>query len=170
MGGDAESFGVFYRRFSEAVLVFFARRTRQPELAVDLMAETFAAALLALGRGDSAPDEPGAWLLTIARNKLIDSRRRGRVADEARRRLQLDPLMVDDDELARVMDGAADAPRALGLLEHLPQDQRTALVARVLDEREYGDIARELRCSEAVVRKRVSRGLRKLRAELEETA
>jgi RNA polymerase sigma-70 factor (ECF subfamily) len=38
-----------------------------------------------------------------------------------------------------------------------------ALQARVLDEREYDDIARELRCSEAVVRKRASRALKTLR-------
>jgi DNA-directed RNA polymerase specialized sigma24 family protein len=35
----------------------------------------------------------------------------------------------------------------------------------VLEEREYGEIAAELECSEAVVRQRVSRALRKLREE-----
>jgi RNA polymerase sigma-70 factor (ECF subfamily) len=39
----------------------------------------------------------------------------------------------------------------------------------VVDERDYPDIARDLRCSEAVVRERVSRGLTALRDELEET-
>ncbi|MGO9763978.1 MAG: sigma factor-like helix-turn-helix DNA-binding protein [Solirubrobacteraceae bacterium] len=41
-----------------------------------------------------------------------------------------------------------------------------ALRARILDERDYAQIARELRCSEAVVRKRVSRALRTLRGAL----
>jgi DNA-directed RNA polymerase specialized sigma24 family protein len=36
----------------------------------------------------------------------------------------------------------------------------------VLEERDYGDIARELRCSEAVVRQRVSRGLGRLRRQI----
>jgi RNA polymerase sigma factor (sigma-70 family) len=62
---------------------------------------------------------------------------------------------------------AAEGPSVDALLERLPAEQRAALEARVLQEREYADIARSLRCSEAVVRQRVSRGLRRLRAELE---
>ena len=49
----------------------------------------------------------------------------------------------------------------------LPPDQLEALRLRVIDERDYDEIARELRCSEAVVRKRVSRGLATLRARVE---
>ncbi len=52
------------------------------------------------------------------------------------------------------------------LLDGLPADQREAIVARVLDEREYDDISRTLKCSEAVARKRVSRGLATLRRQL----
>ena len=45
-------------------------------------------------------------------------------------------------------------------------EQRHAIEARVIGERNYTDIAGELHCSEAVVRKRVSRGLRALRTRL----
>jgi RNA polymerase sigma-70 factor (ECF subfamily) len=58
----------------------------------------------------------------------------------------------------------------MALVGALPAAQRKAIVAHVLDERDYPEIARELRCSEAVVRKRVSRGLATLRAQLEEQA
>jgi RNA polymerase sigma factor (sigma-70 family) len=51
-------------------------------------------------------------------------------------------------------------------LADLPTEQRNAIEARVLRQREYADIASELHCSEAVVRKRVSRGLRSLRTRL----
>jgi RNA polymerase sigma-70 factor (ECF subfamily) len=54
------------------------------------------------------------------------------------------------------------------LLAELPPDQREAIEARVINEREYADIAAQLRCSEQVIRKRVSRGLGSLRASLEE--
>src|SRR3954462_643347 len=47
---DPEAFGIFYRRHVDAVLAFFRVRTGDPELAADLMAETFAAALLAVPR------------------------------------------------------------------------------------------------------------------------
>jgi DNA-directed RNA polymerase specialized sigma24 family protein len=43
---DAASFEEFYTRYFERVLVFFSRRTREAELAADLTAETFAAALV----------------------------------------------------------------------------------------------------------------------------
>ncbi|CAA9498672.1 MAG: hypothetical protein AVDCRST_MAG53-2278 [uncultured Solirubrobacteraceae bacterium] len=56
----------------------------------------------------------------------------------------------------------------MGLVSLLPQGQRHAVWARVVEEREYVDIARELRCSQSVVRKRVSRGLQGLRTQLEE--
>jgi RNA polymerase sigma-70 factor (ECF subfamily) len=50
------------------------------------------------------------------------------------------------------------------LVGELPAEQRAAVTARVVDERAYGEIAQELRLSEQVVRKRVSRGLARLRA------
>src|SRR3954452_21866183 len=51
---DTRSFELFYRRHFEAVLGFFARRTRDAELSADLTAETFAAALA--GRRRFRPD------------------------------------------------------------------------------------------------------------------
>lgn len=53
-------------------------------------------------------------------------------------------------------------------MERLPVQQREAIRSRVVDERSYSDIASELRTSELVIRKRVSRGLSKLRKQLEE--
>ena len=58
---------------------------------------------------------------------------------------------------------------ALELVGDLPPEQRSAVKARiVIDERDYADIAKDMRCSEAVVRKRVSRALGALRDQLEE--
>src|SRR3954467_5533590 len=74
---DPEAFGVFYRRHVDAVLSFFRVRTGDPELAADLMAETFAAALLAAPRFKRRREPAGAWVFTIARRKLIDPGRRG---------------------------------------------------------------------------------------------
>ena len=53
--------------------------------------------------------------------------------------------------------------------ESLPADQRDAVQARIVEERPYPEIARELRTSEMVVRKRVSRGLATLRERMEGT-
>jgi RNA polymerase sigma-70 factor (ECF subfamily) len=163
--GDAEAFGSFYRARRGAVLAFFRVRVSSPELAADLMCETFARALVAVHDGErDLPVIPIAWLLTIARNELIDSVRRGRVADGTRRRLALEPLELTDRDIDAIEDAAADADVVTELRRALPADQFHALDARILDERDYADIARELECSESVVRKRVSRALAQLRS------
>jgi RNA polymerase sigma factor (sigma-70 family) len=56
----------------------------------------------------------------------------------------------------------------LRLLRGLPADQRDAVQARVVDERPHDEIAAELRCSQSVVRKRVSRGAQSIRVKLKE--
>jgi RNA polymerase sigma factor (sigma-70 family) len=165
-GSDGEAFAAFYRRHEERVLAFFLARAGDPEVAADLAAETFAAALVSSGRFRRRREPASAWLFGIARNILAMSRRRGRVESRARRRLGMPPLDLTDELIERI---EALSGRALGLVEELPEAQREAVRAHVVDERDYADIARDLRCSEAVVRKRVSRGLANLRERMEET-
>ncbi|HEV7161647.1 MAG TPA: RNA polymerase sigma factor [Solirubrobacteraceae bacterium] len=167
---DAEAFGLFYRRRVDAVLAFFLRRTGDRELAADLTAETFAAALTSLPRYRPERSSALAWLFTIAHHKLVDSLRRGQVEDRARRRLGLEPLSFSDEEIELVEQRAASAAgdSALLTLEQLSAEQRAAVKGRVLDEVDYEELATRLRCSEAVVRKRVSRGLAELRTRMRE--
>jgi RNA polymerase sigma factor (sigma-70 family) len=167
---DAAAFGRFYERRVDAVLAFFLRRTGDRELAADLTAETFAAALSALPRYNPRRSSALAWLFTIAQHKMADSIRRGKVEDRARRRLRLEPLVFSDEDLERVEQraAAADGGAALLELEQLSAEQRGAIEGRVLEETEYDELARRLRCSESVVRKRVSRGLAELRTRMKE--
>lgn len=74
------------------------------------------------------------------------------------------PLVLTDAALERI-EAAADV--ATVALDSLPADQRAAIEARILDERDYAEIASTTRTSEAVVRKRVSRGLAGLRSRME---
>ena len=171
-GGDPEAFVAFYRRHLAAILSFFLRRTGDPELTADLTAEVFAAALLAAERYRPGDRPALAWLYGIASHKLADSRRRGRVQDDARRRLALEPLSLEDADLARVEELAGAAGEGVALTQAvaaLPASQRDAVLARVVDERPYPEIAADMSCSELLVRQRVSRGLRTLRSQLKET-
>jgi RNA polymerase sigma-70 factor, ECF subfamily len=170
-GGHGEVFELVYRRHHAVVLAFLARRVHQPELAADLLAETFAS-LLALVRDPqrAVPPMPVAWLLVTARNLLIDSQRRGTVDDRARRRLAMRPVVLDDRDLERVEEISAETDLMRELALRLEPDQLQALQARVLDEREYAEIAAQLKCSESVVRKRVSRALGVLRRAMEGTS
>ena len=159
--GEAEAFGEFFARHRALVLAYLVRRCSRED-AADLLAETFAAALIAVHAGRAARGETVApWLLTIARNKLVDAHRRGRVEDSARRRLSLERVEPDYEELEAV---GMDLDAALC---SLPTADRAALRARVLDEQPYEDIARDLNLSESAVRQRVSRALRRLRTDLE---
>jgi RNA polymerase sigma factor (sigma-70 family) len=165
-----EAFAVFYRRHVNALLAYFLRRTRDAELAADLTAETFAAALDGAHRHRPDKGPAVAWLYGIARRQLSHAARRGAVEDRARRRLGMAPLLLTDEALERVEALAtADASAALirDGLAALPADQRDAVVARVLEEQEYAEMATNARTSESVVRKRVSRGLAGLRSRLE---
>jgi RNA polymerase sigma factor (sigma-70 family) len=167
--GETAAFEQFYRRWSPAVISFHRRATGSPELALDLAAETFAGVVASLDRFDSVQGSGATWLFTIARHKLHDSFRKARVEASARHALEWTRVEFDDEDLERVeelaSDGALDLDR---FLDRLPDDQRTALVERVLEERDYAAIAADLACSERLVRQRVHRGLTRLRRMLEE--
>ena len=155
---DTRSFELFYRRHFEQVLGFFARRTRNPELAADLTAETFAAALTARRRYRPENGRADSWLFSIAYHKLTDAQRRGAAEDRARRRLGMERVELTDRDLLRI-EQLADEDRAQATIEQLSPEQREAIRAHIVQGRSYAEIARSLRTSEAVVRKRVSRGL-----------
>jgi RNA polymerase sigma factor (sigma-70 family) len=166
--GDASAFGVLYRTHLPVVLRWCLRQTGNREVAADLSAEVFAAALSSAYRYRSAQGSVLAWLLGIARNKLLESRRRRRVADSARRRLHQEPLLLTDADLDRVEELASLDEEVMARVLALPTALRDALTSRVVQERSYEQIASELRCSESVVRQRVSRALKTLRSQLEE--
>jgi RNA polymerase sigma factor (sigma-70 family) len=162
---DVQAFGVFYDRYERSLLAFFRRATGRADLAADLTAEVFAVALASLGAFRSELGDARVWLFGIARHELAQSWRRGRVEEQARRRLGIEPMTLSDEDLERIDELSAAAPLdSLRLLEALPLEQRSAVRGRVIEERDYEDLAREFDCSELVVRQRVSRGLRALRA------
>jgi RNA polymerase sigma-70 factor, ECF subfamily len=167
---DGAAFAIFYRRHLSTVLAFLMRETRDPEAAADLAAEVFAAVLLSSGRYAEQGESATPWVIGIARNKLLMSFRRGRVEARARHRLGYQAVALDDADLDRIEEVATGGSgKLVALVEGLPEDERVAVRSRVLEERPYQEIAGELRCSELVVRKRVSRGLARMREQLKET-
>ena len=85
---DPDSLSALYREHAEAMLVYFARRSYDPQLALDLVGETFARAHARRRRFRGASEvEAGAWLWAIAHNVLSDALRRGRAERRALQRL-----------------------------------------------------------------------------------
>jgi len=162
---DPTAFGAVYERHAPAVLAYLRARTRSTEVALDLTAEVFAAALQSAHRYRAEAGPVRGWLFGIANHKLIDSRRRARVADEALRRLRIATLDLSEDDVAEVdrrLSEQAEGELAMRLVGDLPPDQRDAVLARVVDEGDYAEIARRFETTELNVRARVSRGLRRL--------
>ena len=156
------SFAVFYRAHVDGLLGFFCRRTGDPELAADLTAETFAAALA--GRHRFRPDAGSAtaWLYGIATKQLSYAQRRAAAERRARRRLGMERIELLDSDIERISALGEDTS-ARTWLRKLAPDQRDAITEHVIHERGYGELARAGETTEEVVRKRVSRGLAAIR-------
>ena len=168
---QTSDFDALYRRESMGLVVFFARRTLDAEVALELTAETFAQAFLAFWQLRGQADEQRqAWLYTIARRQLSRYQRRGRVERRALRRLGMQTPAAHEDDLALIEERAGVAElRALlsGELSRLSTQQRRALELRIVQERSYAEVACVLGISELAARARVSRGLRALAQALE---
>ena len=86
------------------LVAFLAARTRDVAGAEDALAEAFASAL-AEWPAKGIPRTPEAWLLTVARRKLIDAARRRQTGEAA-----APTLLLLADELADAADGDAPIP------------------------------------------------------------
>jgi len=135
-----------------------------------LTVETWAAAYAGWPRFRDRGVGAVPWLYQIARRQLGRYYRTGRVQARARRRLGLPERPVSTADLERVEElidfehlGRAVA-RALATLS---PKEREVITLRVVEERDYSDVAVRLRCSEQAARARVSRALRRLAVVME---
>ena len=163
---EPDSFRTFYEDNYESLLRHFARQVYDPQLAMDLCAETFARAFAARRRF-RGQDERAArsWLQAIAGSLLTDYFRRGYAERRALERLGIELEPAEAAELSRVEEMAdlAGARRAIQrALLSLTPDAQLALRLRVIDERPYVEVAAALGISEQTARARVSRALRAL--------
>jgi RNA polymerase sigma factor (sigma-70 family) len=163
--GDVEAFAEFFDANAPAVLRFLQLRTAAADVAADLCAETFAAALTQLDSFDPERGSGSAWIHGIARNKHSNWLRSRRVEHRARRRLGIASPSEEVDDLD-IIELRVDLARLVGALpaalSELSDGVREAVVLRIVDELPYATVAERLRCSEVAARVRVSRGLNTL--------
>ncbi len=125
------------------------------DAADDCLQETFLAAMRAYP--GMRPDNPRAWVLTIAHRKALDHFR-------ARKR-----RAVPVGELPEVPAPAAPEPRDDGLwarVHALPPKQRAAVLLRFAGDLSHREVATALGVSEEAARRNAFEGLRKLRQEM----
>lgn len=145
------------------LLTFFARRTGDPQTALDLWAETFAQAVAGRRRfRGSTEAEAESWLYTIARRQLALYHRRGSAERRALDRLRIERPRADAALHSEIEARAElDVLRTLlaDALADLSEPVRLAVQLRVVDELAYAEVARRLSISQPAARARVSRGL-----------
>ncbi len=163
-----------YATESKTLLVHLTHRTADPQIALDLWAETFAQAYASRDSFRGSTDaEAGAWLHGIARNLLAQFYRRGTIEQNALRKLALERPPATPEVLAEVEReaGLQELRRDLaGALSSLTPALREAVQLRVVDELGYPEVAARLEISEVSARARVSRGLAALADRLDGTA
>jgi sigma-70-like protein/putative pyrroloquinoline-quinone binding quinoprotein len=111
--GDGASFARFHDRHADPLLAFLVRRTHDAQLAADLAAEAFAAALIARGRYRRADGAAGAWLRAIAMDRLTDARRTGVVDRSAGRGLGIERIVLGAADVARIEALGSGRPASL---------------------------------------------------------
>lgn len=125
-----------YDRALPQVFGYVRARVGSNSTAEDITSETFLAAVAAINRG-SVADLSAAWLITVARNKLVDHWRR-----EAREERSL--KLVEHDDVVDDLDEKFDRARAHEVLAELGAHHRAALTLRYLDGLSVPEVARHM--------------------------
>jgi RNA polymerase sigma-70 factor (ECF subfamily) len=149
-------------RHQAEIYRFTMQLTRNRADADDLYQETLIKAYRAFDRLDGDANHR-AWLYRIATNTFLSGKRKAKREDPLDETLEAvlpaDP--VDHVADFEAQDLLAEVQR---FVETLPDKQRIALILRKYHEMEYGEIAANLKSSEAAARANVHEALRKLRA------
>jgi RNA polymerase sigma-70 factor, ECF subfamily len=154
--------GVFRREWGPAVAAL-ARWSGDLTVAEDAVQEACAEALRSWPH-DGVPDNPGGWLMTVARNRARDRLRResvrpgkelAAVLDDIRARTDhTEPHPVRDDELRMMFTCAHPA---------LDRQSQLALTLRLVSGLTVAEIARALLQAETAVGQRITRAKNKIR-------
>ncbi len=148
------------------MLALLARRFRDLDAADDAVQDALVTALTAWQSG--IPDNPAAWLYTVARNSLIDQVRR---AEASRRQLRAAaPELVAEyeEEPDMIQDDSALGDERLRLLllcchPALDQDTQVALTLRLAGGLSSAEVAAAYLLPEATLAQRIVRAKRKIR-------
>jgi RNA polymerase sigma-70 factor (ECF subfamily) len=168
-GGDLAAFDALYDLYARAVYAFAAHALgRVP--AEDVAQDVFVRIWQRASQFDAARGSVAAWIMAIARHRIVDEIRRG-----SGRHAVLDTI---DEFLAGAEDPGADIEEAawsherrrelLVAVRELPEEQRRVLVLAYFGGLTQSEIAEELGCPLGTVKKRARLGLQKLRASFTE--
>ena len=158
-----------WRIESARLIAGLTRLTRDVGLAEELAQDALVAAL-EQWPASGIPDNPGAWLMTTARNRAIDQLRRRQMLARKHAALGAELEMDQEDSHMSVEAGADDEIgddllRLIFTACHplLPTESRTALTLRLVGGLSTAEIARAFLVPEPTVAQRIVRAKRALR-------
>ena len=161
---DADATHDLYERYSGQIYGFCVNKLGSRDEAEDALQSTFLNAHRALRRGVT-PEAELAWLFKIAHNVCLTRRRsswrRGRVETPS------DFTAVQDIVPAPSQESPDDLMRLTEALEHMPDNQRRAILLREWQGLSYHEIADELELSQSAVETLIFRARRTLASNLE---
>jgi RNA polymerase sigma-70 factor, ECF subfamily len=162
-GGDLSAFGTLYDETYGLAAAYAGRRLASEADVEDIIAATFHCVLERIGDFDPARGSFVAFVLAIARSRLVDllrARHRGDARDDSE-----DVIEESPDALARLIEGETrrDLARAIG---ELPAGAREVLRLRFAEELAHREIACVIGVGEEAVRQRLSRALGMLRTRM----
>lgn len=168
-GGDRDAFGELWRIYQPMVLRFVRSKVRDRDLAEDLTADTFLKAWRAIRTVRDQGRDVAAWLITIARNRVLDHFKSSAHNQEL---LPRTPIGSQDTGIAQVsgpdvlvpeqLDREA-AARIAGYVARLPERQRQVIGLRYGQEATSREIATVMGCSEPATRSLRTNATRSLR-------
>ncbi len=154
-----------WRIESAKLIAALARMVRDVGLAEDLAHDALVVAMERWPE-DGVPDKPGAWLMTVAKRKALDTLRRGKLRDEKVSELARHAELYTVDDADRALDGEVedDLLRLIFTTCHpaLSREARVALTLRLLCGLSTEEIAHSFLTAEATVAQRIVRAKKTL--------
>src|SRR5262247_2837944 len=153
---DPSRFAELYESNFERVYAFIVRRVQDRHEAEDLTAEVFQHALANLSKFEWRGVPFSVWLFRIAANAIADRWRQFS-------RQRSEPFSEDDLDQSNWHEIERRAT-LFQLVNSLPEDQRSVVVKRFVEQKSIRDIAKELGKSEGAVKQLQFRAIERLRA------
>lgn len=150
--------------YAGPIHVFALRQLGDTGAAEEVVQDTFLAAWRHADRSDESRGSVAGWLFTIARNLVIDRRRR----DGARPRVVGRVAEVDDPLDEHTVDRMLESWQVADAVAALTPEHRGAVVAVYYEHRTVAEAAVALEVPEGTVKSRLYYALRALRLRLEE--
>jgi RNA polymerase sigma factor (sigma-70 family) len=160
---DPDALETFYREHIDAVQRFVARRVTSPELAADLTADVFVAAIESADRYRPDRGVPAAWLYGIARHVVSAEYRRERRARGATA-ISGSGLLDEHDinDIVARIDAEAAARELYRAMDGLSERERAVLELVAVDELTVAEAAGALGIGKVTARVRLHRARKRM--------